>query len=181
MDVGTIDAYYEANMDLVAVTPQFNLYDREWPIRTYQRQYPPAKFVFAQVDHRMGIALDSVVSAGCIISGGRVVNSVLSRASASTVSARLKVHPVPACRNRPSLRVAMPSSIAASDSRADRGGFRPGGGQERFHLSEEGIVSYPRNTSRRAIPQGTTTDPLPESLILSAAPAETEKPRKTPG
>jgi glucose-1-phosphate adenylyltransferase len=78
LDVGTIEAYYEANMDLVAVSPQFNLYDQEWPIRTYQPQYPPAKFVFAQKDQRMGIALDSIVSGGCIISGGRVVNCVLS-------------------------------------------------------------------------------------------------------
>jgi glucose-1-phosphate adenylyltransferase len=77
-DVGTIQAYYDANMDLVAVSPQFNLYDKEWPIRTYQRQYPPAKFVFAQEGKRMGIAVDSIVSSGCIISGGRVVNSVLS-------------------------------------------------------------------------------------------------------
>ncbi len=78
LDVGTIAAYYEANLDLVAVVPQFNLYDKEWPIRTYQRQYPPAKFVFAQEGKRMGIAIDSIVSSGCIISGGRVVNSVLS-------------------------------------------------------------------------------------------------------
>ncbi len=77
-DVGTIAAYYEANMDLVAVSPVFNLYDREWPIRTYQRQYPPAKFVFAMEGKRMGIALDSIVSMGCIISGGRVTNSVLA-------------------------------------------------------------------------------------------------------
>jgi len=79
-DVGTIDAYYEANTELVAVSPVFNLYDQEWPIRTYQRQYPPAKFVFAQEGRRMGIAVDSIVSQGCIISGGRVVNSVLSHA-----------------------------------------------------------------------------------------------------
>ena len=78
LDVGTIQAYYEANLDLVAVSPQFNLYDKSWPIRTYQRQYPPAKFVFAQEGKRMGIAVDSIVSSGCIISGGRVVNSVLS-------------------------------------------------------------------------------------------------------
>jgi glucose-1-phosphate adenylyltransferase len=78
MDVGTIRAYYEANMDLVAVSPQFNLYDESWPLRTYQRQYPPAKFVFAQEGKRMGIAVDSIVSSGCIVSGGRVVNSVLS-------------------------------------------------------------------------------------------------------
>jgi glucose-1-phosphate adenylyltransferase len=78
MDVGTIDSYFSANMDLIAVDPQFNLYDKDWPIRTYQRQYPPAKFVFAQEGRRMGIAVDSIVSNGCIISGGRVVNSVLS-------------------------------------------------------------------------------------------------------
>ena len=77
-DVGTIEAYYEANMDLVAVSPVFNLYDSHWPIRTYQRQYPPAKFVFAQEGRRMGIAVDSIVSMGSIISGGRVTNSILS-------------------------------------------------------------------------------------------------------
>jgi glucose-1-phosphate adenylyltransferase len=77
-DVGTIEAYYEANMDLVSVSPVFNLYDRAWPMRTYQRQYPPAKFVFALEGRRMGIALDSIVSNGSIVSGGRVTNSVLS-------------------------------------------------------------------------------------------------------
>src|SRR5689334_5349238 len=77
-DVGTLDAYYEANMDLVSVTPDFNLYDHRWPIRTRATQQPPAKFVFAQEGRRMGLAVDSIVSAGCIISGGRVVHSVLS-------------------------------------------------------------------------------------------------------
>jgi glucose-1-phosphate adenylyltransferase len=77
-DVGTIEAYYEANMDLVAVTPEFNLYDKRWPVRTRLEQHPPAKFVFAQEGRRMGVAMDSIVSSGCIISGGRVVRSVLS-------------------------------------------------------------------------------------------------------
>ncbi len=79
-DVGTIDAYWEANMDLVSVDPQLNLYDRSWPIRTYQTQNPAAKFVFAQEEQggRLGIALDSIVAHGCIVSGGRVQNSVLS-------------------------------------------------------------------------------------------------------
>jgi len=77
-DVGTVDAYYEANMDLVSVNPEFNLYDKHWPIRTRLLQRPPAKFVFAHEGRRMGVALDSIVSAGCIISGGRVVHSVLS-------------------------------------------------------------------------------------------------------
>ncbi len=75
-DVGTIDAYYEANMDLVAVSPIFNLYDKTWPLNTWQQQYPPAKFVFADPD-RMGIALDSIVAGGSIVSGGRVKGSVL--------------------------------------------------------------------------------------------------------
>lgn len=78
-DVGSLDAYYESNMDLVQVSPQFNLYDRDWPIRTYQLQYPPAKFVFAQsLGGRRGVALDSLVSDGCIISGGIVQRSILS-------------------------------------------------------------------------------------------------------
>lgn len=77
-DVGTIDAYYEANMDLVAIEPEFNLYDRQWPLRTRLEQQPPAKFVLAEEHSRMGVAIDSIVSAGCIISGGRVMRSVLS-------------------------------------------------------------------------------------------------------
>ena len=76
-DVGTLEAFYEANMDLVSVSPVFNLYDEHWPIRTYQRQYPPAKFVFAETG-RMGRAVDSLVSSGCIVSGGSVQNCVLS-------------------------------------------------------------------------------------------------------
>src|SRR5580700_2207320 len=77
-DVGTLDAYYEANMDLVAVSPEFNLYDQRWPIRTRAFQAPPAKFVFAQEGQRMGLAVDSIVSPGCIVSGGRVTHSVLA-------------------------------------------------------------------------------------------------------
>jgi glucose-1-phosphate adenylyltransferase len=76
-DIGTLDAYYDANMDLCHVNPEFNLYDPEWPLRTYQVQAPPAKFVFADEGRRCGQALDSVISAGCIISGSRVVGSVL--------------------------------------------------------------------------------------------------------
>ena len=77
-DVGTLDAFYEANMDLTAVTPEFNLYDQRWPIRSRVLQHPPAKFVFAQEGRRMGVAIDSIVSAGCVISGGRVMRCVLS-------------------------------------------------------------------------------------------------------
>jgi glucose-1-phosphate adenylyltransferase len=76
-DIGTLDAYFDANMDLCHVNPDFNLYDPEWPLRTYQVQAPPAKFVFADGDRRCGQALDSIISAGCIISGSRVSGSVL--------------------------------------------------------------------------------------------------------
>lgn len=75
-DVGTIDAYYNTNMDLVAVSPIFNLYDKGWPVRTWQQQYPPVKFVFADPE-RMGMAVDSIVSGGSVISGGRVERCVL--------------------------------------------------------------------------------------------------------
>ena len=75
-DIGTIDAYYEASMDLCRVNPEFNLYDPEWPLRTYMPQAPPAKFVFND-EGRRGEALDSIISAGCIISGSKVAGSVL--------------------------------------------------------------------------------------------------------
>ena len=76
-DIGTLDAYFEASMDLCHVNPEFNLYDPEWPLRTYQPQAPPAKFVFAEEGRRCGQALDSIISSGCIISGSRVTGSIL--------------------------------------------------------------------------------------------------------
>ncbi len=76
-DVGTLDAYYEANMDVAAFVPTFNLYDKSWPMRTRPVQYPPAKFVFGEPG-RTGTAINSIVSAGCIVSGAVVRNSVLS-------------------------------------------------------------------------------------------------------
>ena len=76
-DVGTIDAYFEANMDLVSVTPQLNLYDPQWPIFTYQSSDPPAKTVLEE-EGRMGTAINSILSNGCIISGGSVKRSILS-------------------------------------------------------------------------------------------------------
>jgi glucose-1-phosphate adenylyltransferase len=78
-DIGTLDAYYEASMDLVAVDPQFNLYDSNWPIRTYYPPLPPAKTVFEEHgSNRVGVSFSSIVSSGCIISGGRVYRSILS-------------------------------------------------------------------------------------------------------
>ncbi|MBI1876046.1 MAG: glucose-1-phosphate adenylyltransferase [Acidobacteria bacterium] len=76
-DIGTLDAYYAASLDLVAVSPEFNLYDPEWPLRTHQPQSPPAKFVFAEEGARCGSALDSIISPGCIVSGGRILGSIL--------------------------------------------------------------------------------------------------------
>lgn len=75
-DVGTVEAFWEANLDLARVTPELNLYDRSWPIWTYQEQLPPAKFVFDN-DDRRGQAIDSMVSGGCVISGATVRRSVL--------------------------------------------------------------------------------------------------------
>ena len=78
-DVGTLDAYYQANMDLIQIVPELNLYDHDWPIRTNQPQLPPPKFVFREVDTgRRGEAHDSIVCAGSIVSGGQVVRSILS-------------------------------------------------------------------------------------------------------
>jgi glucose-1-phosphate adenylyltransferase len=77
-DVGTIDSYYEANMDLRSVAPALNLYNREWPVRTTSYPDPPAKFTFDE-ENRRGQAIDTIVSGGCILSGGMVRNSVLGR------------------------------------------------------------------------------------------------------
>jgi glucose-1-phosphate adenylyltransferase len=78
-DVGDLDSYWQANMDLTGVTPNFSLYGELWPLRTYQRQYPPVKTVFnIASENRVGSILDSIVSPGCIISGGTVLRSVLS-------------------------------------------------------------------------------------------------------
>ena len=80
--MGTLDAYYQANMDLIAVEPELNLYDKSWPVRTFTPQVPPPKFVFSfdgPPGHaRRGEALDSLVCPGCIVSGGQVRRSVLS-------------------------------------------------------------------------------------------------------
>lgn len=75
-DVGTIDAYWEANIDLTHVTPELNMYDDAWPIFTYQEQLPPAKFVFDD-EERRGMAVDSLISGGCIVSGSKVRQSLL--------------------------------------------------------------------------------------------------------
>ncbi len=79
-DIGTLDAYWESNMDLVQVSPGFNLYDKDWPIRTYKAQYPPAKTVFNRdlPDQQKDMIINSIVSGGCIISGAKVEGCILS-------------------------------------------------------------------------------------------------------
>ena len=81
-DIGTLDAYWEANMDLVQISPEFNLYDKDWPIRTYKAQYPPAKTVYKKdfPGERTDMILNSIVSDGCIISGAKIEGCVLSPA-----------------------------------------------------------------------------------------------------
>ncbi|TQV70197.1 glucose-1-phosphate adenylyltransferase [Exilibacterium tricleocarpae] len=75
-DVGTVDSYWRANMELIGVTPELNLYDKDWPIWTYQEQVPPAKFIFNDSDRR-GVSVDSMIAGGCIISGARIDHSLL--------------------------------------------------------------------------------------------------------
>jgi glucose-1-phosphate adenylyltransferase len=129
-DVGTLDAYYDANMDLCSVSPVFNLYDRSWPMRTRVRQYPPAKFVFGEPG-RTGSAVNSIITAGVIISGATVSNSVLSQdvrvnsysdVDSSVIFSHVNIGPAlphPALDHRP----------RRAHSRRDRNRIRPGGGQ----------------------------------------------------
>ncbi len=103
-DVGTLDAYYEANMDLVSVDPQLNMYDEHWPIRTYQPNLPPPKFVFAEEGRnaRRGQALDSIVCQGSIISGGTVERSILgTNIARQQLCPRRGLDPVRRRRHRP--------------------------------------------------------------------------------
>lgn len=140
-DVGTVDAFWEANMELVAVDPELNLYDKDWPIRTYHLQLPSAKFVHRDVG-REGKALDSVVSAGCVISGAAVVDSLLfsnvrvhsySQVNASVLLPEVEVGR--GCRiNRAVIdrgcRIP-PGTVIGED---------PGADAERFRVTEKGIV-----------------------------------------
>jgi len=147
-DVGTLEAYYEANMDLVAVEPVFNLYDQHWPIRTYQRQYPPAKFVFAQEGRRMGIAVDSIVSPGCIVSGGRVVNSVLSHAvrinSYSEVDSAIIFSGVNVGRYSRIRRAIIERDVDIPEN--SEVGFDPDEDRTRgYHVTESGLVVIGRD------------------------------------
>jgi glucose-1-phosphate adenylyltransferase len=147
-DVGTLEAYYEANMDVVSVSPIFNLYDEEWPIRTHQRQYPPAKFVFAETG-RTGTALDSIVSNGCIVSGGMVKNSVLSPDvrinSYSEVDQSILFSHVSVGR-----RCHIRKAILDRDVHIPEGttiGYDPEADRQRYFVTESGITVVTRDYS----------------------------------
>ena len=141
-DIGTLDAFYDANMDLCGVDPEFNLYDPEWPMRTYQPQAPPAKFVFAEKGRRVGEALDSVISPGCIVSGSRVVGSVLCP--------NVRVHSyglIEQCMLMPGVRVGRHARVRRAiidrDVLIPRGaviGFNPEEDQKRHTVTDLGVV-----------------------------------------
>ena len=147
-DVGTIDAYFEANMDLVAPDPKFDLYDRDWPIRTYQGQYPPAKTVFAQEypRGRLGICLDSIVSGGCIISGGRVQNCVISPQvrvnSYAEVRESVLMEGVEVGRYCKIKRAIIDKGVKIPQGTEI--GYDPEEDQRMFFMSEGGIVVIPK-------------------------------------
>ncbi len=147
-DVGTLEAYYEANLDLISVAPVFNLYDEAWPIRTHQRQYPPAKFVFNDPG-RTGEAHDSIVSGGCIISGGSVSKCVLSPDvrvnSYSEVDSSILFSHVNVgrrCKIRRAIidrDVDIPEgTVIGFDTEADR---------QKYHVTESGITVVTRDYS----------------------------------
>jgi glucose-1-phosphate adenylyltransferase len=171
-DIGTIDAYYEANMDLCHVSPEFNLYDPEWPLRTYQPQAPPAKFVFADAGRRCGEAQDSVISPGCIVSGSTVSGSVLCP--------NVRVHSfckIDQCILMPGVRVGrharIQRAIVDRDVIIPRGaliGFDPEEDRKRHTVTESGIVVVT-----------TGDEPLIGPLSVEALEIEAEADRRGGG
>lgn len=147
-DIGTLDAYWEANMDLVSVQPHFNLYDTDWPVRTYQEQHPPAKTVFAQETPggRMGQVLDSIISAGCIISGGRVERSVLSPGvrinSYCKVSDSILMEGVEIGRHCEIRRAIIDKGVSIPEGTVI--GKNPEEDRKRFFVTPSGIVVIPK-------------------------------------
>ncbi|HET7204934.1 MAG TPA: glucose-1-phosphate adenylyltransferase [Steroidobacteraceae bacterium] len=154
-DVGTVDAYYDANLELARVSPELNIYDEQWPIWTYQEQLPPAKFVFDDADRR-GYAIDSMVSGGCIISGSRVANSLLF--------SNVRVHDYSSIERSLILpRVRVGEHCVIRNAIVDEGAVVPDGMQigvdlqadrERFYVSENGVTLVTASMLRPASTRG---------------------------
>jgi glucose-1-phosphate adenylyltransferase len=140
-DVGTVDAYWQANLELTGVTPPLNLYDQDWPIWTYQEQLPPAKFVFDD-DDRRGMAIDSMVSGGCIISGSLVRRSLLFSNvrvhSYCRVEDSVVLPDVQISRNCIVRRAVIDKECRLPESM--RIGVDPVADRKRFHVSDRGVV-----------------------------------------
>jgi len=140
-DVGTLDAYWAANLELIGVTPPLNLYDRDWPIRTAAIQLPPAKFVFDR-DDRRGMAVDSMVSAGCIISGALIRHSLLFNDvrvnSFSKITDSVLLPGVTVGRNCRIHRAIIDSNCRIPEKMEI--GVDPETDSKRFHVTPEGIV-----------------------------------------
>jgi glucose-1-phosphate adenylyltransferase len=140
-DVGTVDAYWEANMEMTKVTPELNLYDADWPIWTYQEQLPPAKFVFNS-DARRGMATDSLISGGCIISGAVINQSVLFSDvhvhSYSEIEDSVIMPNVEVGRHVKLKRVVVDKGASIPDDMEI--GFDLALDKKRFYVSEKGIT-----------------------------------------
>jgi len=148
-DIGTLDAYYEASMDLVTVDPQFNLYDTQWPIRTYYPPLPPAKTVFEEYGTgRVGMAYDSIVSSGCILSGGRVYRSILSPSvrvhSYSEVQDSILMEGVEIGRRARVKRAIIDKGVRVPEGHQI--GFHLGEDAKKFTVTESGLVVIPKGT-----------------------------------
>ncbi len=146
-DVGTIDAYYQANLDLTAIDPVFNLYNDQWPVYTAQHHHAPAKFVFNDPAHdRVGRATDSLVSEGCIISGGHVHKSILSPRvrinSYSYVEDSILFENVVVGRNARVRRAIVDKNVEIPAGATI--GFNADDDRRRFFLTEGGIVVIPK-------------------------------------
>jgi len=160
-DVGSMDAYFQANMDLVEVDPVFSLYNHEWPIFTIQHNFPPVKFVFNnEKENRVGRATDSLISEGCIISGGHVHHSILGPAVRINSYAQVEesilfenVNIGRHCRIRRAIidkHVAIPPGTTIGyDIEEDR---------RRFHVTESGIVVIPKGMRIETGPGAPRTD-----------------------
>jgi glucose-1-phosphate adenylyltransferase len=140
-DVGTIDAYWEANIELTKVTPELNLYDEDWPIWTHQEQLPPAKFVFDD-ENRRGMAIDSLVSGGIIVSGAKVKRSMLfSRVQAHSyaqIEDSVILPNVDIGRNVRLRKVVIDKHCRIPEGM--RIGFDPAADAKRFHVSDKGVT-----------------------------------------